>query len=94
MITHFTGHVLMTLQNTLMKPELRVEFTDVKVSALETLVYALQEDGKLICFDLESGRIEGELEVDNQEVLGIAKHPMDNCLCSWNDKGFTSLWKM
>lgn len=69
------------------------DFLTCTTSAKGEWVYALREDGTLMCFESGSGRLEHSMNVANKGPIGLTHHPHRNILAVMAEEGGLKLFK-
>ena len=68
-------------------------FISCSISIHGDFLYAITENKKLYCFNLESGKPESELVISEFELFALARHPYSNIVAASDEKGKVSFWK-
>lgn len=50
------------------------------------LLYTLDEDSTMHCFDLYSGQFKGRVKICKEDVIGMSSHPFSNIVAVNNEK--------
>ncbi|KAG5189648.1 WD40-repeat-containing domain protein [Tribonema minus] len=69
------------------------DFTCACASPRGRWVFVASDDGKVHCFNAETGEIERTLAVGAGEVSGMTHHPHRNLLATFGKDGMLKLWK-
>ncbi|KAI9482928.1 MAG: WD40-repeat-containing domain protein [Benjaminiella poitrasii] len=69
------------------------DFVTAAISPQGNIVYGITEDAQMYGFQLNTGAKIGEVKVCENEVIGIASHPLSNVVVVYDDTGYVFFFK-
>ncbi|KAI7903920.1 WD40-repeat-containing domain protein [Cokeromyces recurvatus] len=87
-IISIRGQIIRTLSH-----NAKSDFITAAVSPQGNIVYGITEDSYMYGFQLNTGAQIGKVKVCDNEVIGIASHPLSNVVVVYDDAGYVFFFK-
>lgn len=89
-IMSLRGQIIKTLTHNKQKGS---DFITAATSPQGDFVYAITEDAYMYAFQLATGSQVGNVKVCENEVIGMASHPLSNVVVVYDDAGYVLFFK-
>lgn len=89
-IMSIRGHIIKTLTHNKLKGS---DFITASTSPQGDFIYGIAEDKHMYAFQLATGDQVGNVKVCENEVIGMASHPLSNVVVAYDDAGYVLFFK-